>query len=269
MNFISEWTIIEIQAVVRVIGELDPMPEIFSGLPTKRFFNRSAHGLVYNRSGLRRYTIKGFPAIDCPPGTLLYLPEDCDYMAQILDIGDCDCVNFRIQPAAPLPPFLLTPRRVKDCERRFTEMTRLWTFRPVAYAAHLNALLYETLADIDEDQSARYLPEKYTGVMRACVSRIENDLTGEWPIAALAHECGMSETYFRRLFREVYGLSPKQYIARARLRQACALLENTDTPIAAIGESVGFDSPYHFSRAFRSQEGVSPSEYRLFSLKRR
>ena len=47
--------------------------------------------------------------------------------------------------------------------------------------------------------------------------------------------------------------------ARDRAR---ALLENPDAPVSDVGESAGFESPYHFSRAFRAREGVSPSEYR-------
>ncbi len=259
---ISEWIVTGIAGAVRVFGERDPMPEVIDGLPAKRFRGRAYHGLVYNRSGRRRYLFEGQPPIDCAPGTLLYLPEGCDYAAQAVEVGDCDCINFFIAPAAPIEAFLMTPRRSDECEKRFTEMTRLWTFRPVAYAARLNALLYETLADMDEDLSARYLPEKCTQLLRLCVSRIENDLTREWPIARLAEECGLSETYFRRLFHEVYGLSPNQYITQARLRQACALLENTEAPVAVIGEMTGFESPYHFSRAFRNGLGLSPSVYR-------
>ena len=259
---VSAWVATGVEAVVHVVGALDPMPLVIDGHPGKRFKSRGCHGLVLRRSGRVRYIVSGCAPIDALPGTLLYLPEGCDYEAAVLEEGDCDCVNFHILPAEPAAPFVIAPRRMAEWEKRFDDMARLWTCRPVAYAARLNARLYETLAAIDEEMSARYLPEKYVSVMRGCVARLEGDLARDWPIAHLAAECGMSETYFRRLFRETYGLPPKQYLIEARLRKARALLENTDMPVADVGESAGFESPYHFSRAFHAREGVSPSEYR-------
>ena len=259
---VSGWTVTGIDAVVHVIGALDPKPLMIDGHPAKRFKNRAYHGLVLRLGGRVRYAVKGHAPIDTLPGTLLYLSEGCDYDVISYEEGDCVCVNFHIAPAAPVAPFMIALRRPADWEKRFADMARLWTCRPVAYAAHLNARLYEALAGIDEELSARYLPQRYACVMRDCVSRLENDLARDWTVARLAAECGMSETYFRRLFREVYGLPPRQYLIEARLRRARALLENTDAPVSDVGESAGFESHYHFSRAFRAREGVSPSEYR-------
>ena len=259
---VSGWTVTGVDAVVHVIGALDPKPLTIDGHPAKRFKNRACHGLVLRLGGRVRYAVKGHAPIDTLPGTLLYLPEGCDYDVIACEEGDCMCVNFHIAPAAPVAPFMIAPRRISEWERRFADMTRLWTCRPAAYAAHLNARLYEALAGIDEALSARYLPERYVSVLRGCVSQLENDLARAWSVAHMAEACGMSETYFRRLFREVYGVPPRQYLIEARLRRARALLENTDAPVGDVGESAGFESPYHFSRAFRAREGVSPSEYR-------
>ena len=48
----------------------------------------------------------------------------------------------------------------------------------------------------------------------------------------------------------------------AALTQARALLDGSDVSIAYIAEACGFENLYHFSRAFRAYEGISPSEYR-------
>ena len=46
------------------------------------------------------------------------------------------------------------------------------------------------------------------------------------------------------------------------LREAAELLKRTKQPIAEIGNSVGYDNPLHFSRAFKNALGIAPSEYR-------
>lgn len=88
--------------------------------------------------------------------------------------------------------------------------------------------------------------------------RLGNDID----IPRLAEMCDMSETYFRRLFHNLYGVSPKQYILSARLRWAKNMLKSTEDSITEIAGNCGFDNVYYFSRAFRIHEGVSPSEYR-------
>ena len=89
-------------------------------------------------------------------------------------------------------------------------------------------------------------------------SRKGNNVDIPW----LAEQCNMSQTYFRRLFHDLYGVSPKQYILSVRLRWAKTMLKSTGDSVTEIAKSCGFDNVYYFSRAFRIHEGVSPSEYR-------
>ena len=78
----------------------------------------------------------------------------------------------------------------------------------------------------------------------------------------LAEQAGISEVYFRRLFRETYGVTPKQYIVDMRLRLARQLLTNTDNSIGEIADCCGFSSVYYFSRAFHQAAGQTPTDYR-------
>ncbi|MNP67931.1 Bifunctional transcriptional activator/DNA repair enzyme AdaA [compost metagenome] len=53
-----------------------------------------------------------------------------------------------------------------------------------------------------------------------------------------------------------------EYLAGRRIREACALLENTDTSIREIGRIVGgFSAPY-FSQLFKKHKGLTPNSYR-------
>jgi AraC-like DNA-binding protein len=77
----------------------------------------------------------------------------------------------------------------------------------------------------------------------------------------LAKREKISEIYFRKLFKEHYGTTPKQYIISVRIEEAKRLLDEGISSVSAISDACGFSSVYHFSRAFKQATGVSPSEY--------
>ena len=56
--------------------------------------------------------------------------------------------------------------------------------------------------------------------------------------------------------------SPMQYILSIRINNAVSLLETTDYNVTEISAIVGYENPLYFSRIFKKQKGVSPSEYR-------
>ena len=62
---------------------------------------------------------------------------------------------------------------------------------------------------------------------------------------------------------ELTGEKPVEFIRTIRLNKAAMLLEKSDMKIAQIGYAVGFSSPNHFARAFKSKFNISPSEYMI------
>lgn len=77
----------------------------------------------------------------------------------------------------------------------------------------------------------------------------------------LAQQVGFSEVYFRRLFTQCYGISPKQYILELRIRKAKQLLTDGRQSITAVSEQCGFSGVYHFSRFFKERTGLSPTDF--------
>ena len=77
----------------------------------------------------------------------------------------------------------------------------------------------------------------------------------------LAKECNISEVYFRKMFSERFGVTPKQYIIDVRIDKAKHLLADGMYKINVVSEKSGFSNPYHFSRAFKEKTGLTPTEY--------
>jgi len=77
-----------------------------------------------------------------------------------------------------------------------------------------------------------------------------------------AAEAGLSAFHFLRLFSQVLGVTPHQYLVRSRLRHAARLLADGDRPVTEIALDVGFADLSNFVRTFRRAAGVSPGDFR-------
>lgn len=97
------------------------------------------------------------------------------------------------------------------------------------------------------DQAVRYFHDNYHNVIS-----IED-------YAATNH---MSVSWFIRNFKEYTGSTPTQYLLSLRISNAQTLLETTSYNVTEIANIVGYDNPLYFSRLFKKQIGMSPSEFR-------
>jgi len=73
---------------------------------------------------------------------------------------------------------------------------------------------------------------------------------------------GLSAFHFLRLFGGVLGVTPHQYLVRARLKRAARLLAAEERGISAIAFDCGFSDLSNFVRTFHRAAGVSPREFR-------
>lgn len=67
---------------------------------------------------------------------------------------------------------------------------------------------------------------------------------------------------FCRLFHNIMGVTPYNYLIQYRIKHAQNLLEMTDIPISQVGEQCGIPTPKTFSRIFRQHTGKTPIQYR-------
>jgi AraC-like DNA-binding protein len=77
-----------------------------------------------------------------------------------------------------------------------------------------------------------------------------------------AAQAGISPFHFLRLFSDVLGVTPHQYLLRSRLRHAARRLADDDSPITDIAYDVGFNDLSNFVRTFHRAAGASPQKFR-------
>jgi transcriptional regulator GlxA family with amidase domain len=80
--------------------------------------------------------------------------------------------------------------------------------------------------------------------------------------ADVAEAAGMAPAAFCRFFRRQTGRTFTRYVQELRLSEASQLLSHTTLPITIVAAQVGFGNLAHFNRCFKSQEGMTPTQWR-------
>lgn len=95
------------------------------------------------------------------------------------------------------------------------------------------------------------------------VSWIEQNFRSESGVDEMYAQIGVSQRQLQRLFKTHVGISPHQYLADHRVRQAKLLLTGTNLTISEVAEQCGYSTTSQFSRAFKKRFGQTPSQFSL------
>lgn len=111
-------------------------------------------------------------------------------------------------------------------------------------------------------RSATDLRENGRDAVRRSVERIRREYREPLTVEALAASAGIGRWAYTRLFKELTGRLPLDFLNEVRIGQAKALLLNTEDRLGEIAQRVGYSSEYYFSRRFKRETGLSPGQYR-------
>ncbi|AOK31539.1 AraC family transcriptional regulator [Burkholderia singularis] len=94
------------------------------------------------------------------------------------------------------------------------------------------------------------------------ISMMERHIDSPLTSAMLAREVGVTRRQLERLFNSTLNDTPARFYQRLRLERAREFIQQTDMTVAAVCAACGFESPSHFSRTYRAQFGLSPTDDR-------
>ena len=140
------------------------------------------------------------------------------------------------------------------------ELQRCQTHYPDLLTLLLLQLLIQIHRQIGRDHHKKdaYLKTE----MELAIQFFNDNYNTDISIEEYAASRGMSVSWFIRNFKQYAHTTPMQYLVERRMTNAQMLLETTNYNVSEIGNLVGYDNPLYFSRIFRRQKGMSPTEYR-------
>ena len=91
---------------------------------------------------------------------------------------------------------------------------------------------------------------------------MRENLGGGFSFDDVARESHLSRPHFFYLFKQCTAVSPAIFFNTLRMESAFNQLTSADMTINAVANRLGFSEPHHFTRFFRQNLGIPPSEYR-------
>lgn len=192
---------------------------------------------------------------------VLYIPSGTDYSQKSGCEEEIIAVHFeilnfgtnRIQ-AADFPDSSIT--------EDFSRLHELWSAKRPGYRYLCNAAFYEILANLcssSENNSGK-------DMILASLEYIDKNFEKKITIPYLAKLCGVSESYYRRIFSKCMGISPLKYINRRRVAYAKPLILSGRYSMSEVSAMCGFSEQKYMYDVFKRETGLSPSEYRKMGL---
>ena len=122
----------------------------------------------------------------------------------------------------------------------------------------ITSVIYQMLGLACQRQRKRVVSHKFKYIQEG-IELMENN--SDKTLNEIAQICGVSEGYFRKLFREYSGENPIEFRQKHRIEKAKQLLLLDTHSIGEIAEELNFSDIYHFSKTFKKITGLSPQNY--------
>ena len=170
------------------------------------------------------------------------------------------CVNFNmIRPDKKIITLSPKPIKVVDfksvqLENDFFDISK-YALKPMIRKYKLCKIM-KTVIDIYSKDSEN------VPMLQKSVKYLEEHYAENFKMSFLAEKFNLSESYFRRLFRDFTGLSPVEYRNGLRVEHAKELLSRNTVSVSEVARAVGIEDQFYFSRIFKKYEGISPLNYK-------
>ena len=187
-----------------------------------------------------------------------FVPSGFDY-SRICEIDELIVIHFELINCNARDIEVFETKNPEAMQKLFKSIFECWSAKEVGYKYKCSAIFYEILALCHlENHTTKKQDSKIQKSTEYLLSHYKKaDLT----IKEIAEKSFVSEVYFRKLFREKYGISPQKYIIRLRIQYAMELISIGYYSLEEIALMSGYTDYKYFSTQFKKQVGVSPSDY--------
>ena len=223
--------------------------------------NRPFHGFVLNDSeAVKDYCFENGYIMRTTGNSLFYLPKGYSYHVKQIHNGGCYAINF--DAVISDEPFCVTLRKADQLRHNFKAATDAWKSKDGLRVALAMRAVYDSVCNAKKELHKQYLPKAQLLIIDPAIDVLNQQFTDHsLNVPYLASLCGISEVYFRKLFLNSFGVSPKEYLIQKRMEYAKTLLLSGDFSISKVAALCGYTEPCHFSREFTNRVGIPPSQY--------
>lgn len=193
-------------------------------------------------------------------GDVLFLPQDIDYSADYTE-GEILVIHFECKNRSfdSIENYTLPdPKAVLPLFRRAHSA---WQSKRVGYKLEITALIYEILLSV---RRQAFSEETEVSAFTKAIGILKREYKDpELRISDVCQRAGISDSYFRRMTKKLYGMYPVRYLTELRLSCAENILHHPSVSVEQAALESGFADAKYFSRVVKKLRGCSPSELRF------
>lgn len=238
----------------------------------RRYAGRNDYQLIYICEGHCAVTIRGVVCIAYPGDCILYRPGEVqDYLLPRNAQPRTYWIHFNGEICARLLEALLLQdaclvktEQNREIEHLVSRVCQHYNLKTPNHEWICSGLMQSILALLSNEahRQTQHGSDKGKDKISELISRIKMVPNLNITVAECAAFCNMSKPHFTRVFKQVTGMPPMQFMLRIRIDRAKELLDFTGQSIAEISEASGFADQNYFARTFKSMTGMSPTQYR-------
>lgn len=196
-------------------------------------------------------------------GDILYLPKTLEYSQETNgeSIIAIHFINYSFKKDNNAE--LITLNNSEYAEGIVRKMYDIWKEKKQGHKYKCTSLLYELLYFINCQRYNNTIElVTHNDKIKVAIDYIHaNYRSNTIEVSYLANMSGLSETYFRKLFKQIHSVSPNQYIINLRLEYASHLLRSQLYTVSEAGYKSGFNDIKYFIKLFKKHYGVTPKKY--------
>ena len=223
---------------------------------------RKYHSFIIRVSGSREYSFDNKLLIQ-NVGEVIFLPKDSayDYKNATNDTVLGIVINMD-GDFGDVEPRIYSLKDFYETDYFMYHFADLWKLGSNAEKYKCMSLLYDLFAYISNIENSRYPDKKKFKTIDPAIKYLKKNIYDLSLKTENLHEfCGVSDTYFRKIFIKKFGTSPKNYIIEKRLLHAKSIIDSGDfTTVKDLAQAVGYKDPLYFGKIFKKHFGISPIE---------
>lgn len=222
---------------------------------------RKSHSFSIRVKGSVQYTFED-KSIVVNEGEMIFLPKGSRYEYKKMSLEDSVGTIINLDgDFHGVCPFSCSIKEFYDADRIMFHFADLWNFGNQSQKYQCLSIVYGLLSYLSNQETLQYQDKKRLNMIEPAVIYLKKHICDcDLKIDELHQLCGISDTYFRKIFIARFGTSPKNYVARQRLSYAKSIIESGEAgTIKELSQTVGYKDPLYFGKIFKKHYGASPS----------
>lgn len=223
---------------------------------------RKAHGFIIRVHGTMQYSFDD-RIITVNESEMAFIPKGSSYSFRQIDGNDAVCTIINVDgDFGDVVPAKYSLKDFYNADYIMHHLADLWKFGNCAQKYECYSIVYNLLSYIANIENQEYEDKKKFDIIAPAVDYLKRNIYScELKIDELHHLCGVSDTYFRKLFVSKFGTSPKDYVIMKRVSHAKDVIDSGEfDTVKKLALSIGYKDPLYFGKVFKQHYGTSPAK---------